>query len=95
MSARAGQLFARGEFRAAHELWEEAWRAAAPGAERLRLRALAQAAAACLHAERGNAKGARSLAARALEALESAPVAGGARAPRELLARLRQLAGRS
>lgn len=67
--ARGAELFARGEFRAAHELWEEEWRAAPAGAQRDQLRALSQAAAACLHAERGNQRGARTLARKALALL--------------------------
>ncbi|MBK7643077.1 MAG: DUF309 domain-containing protein [Planctomycetes bacterium] len=69
---RGGRLFAERRFLEAHEAWEEEWRAEAPGQTRELLRALAQAAAACVHAERGNERGARSLAAKCLPALEAA-----------------------
>lgn len=90
--SRAEELFARGEFRAAHELWEDEWRACTDGPEREQLRALAQAAAACLHEQAGNARGARSLAARALQALARAPAAGRDAQHELVLARLRELA---
>ena len=86
MSGELGaRHFAAGRWLAAHEAWEEEWRATPAGAEREVLRALAQAAAACQHESTGNARGARSLAQKALEPLLDAGFP-------EVLAHLRRLA---
>ena len=58
------QLFNRAEFFAAHEVWEDVWRAA-PSAEKLFLQGLIQAAVALHHHSTGNKAGAVSLLARA------------------------------
>jgi hypothetical protein len=58
------ELFNRRSFFEAHERWEIAWRAA-DGIERRLLQGLIQAAAALLHLERGNRRGAASVWARA------------------------------
>jgi uncharacterized protein len=55
----------------AHEVFEERWRTA-PADERDAWRALAQWGAALTHAARGNSVGARRLARRTLETLDSA-----------------------
>ena len=55
----------------AHEVFEQRWRSAS-GPVKEAWRALAQWGAALTHAERGNDDGARRLAERALETLESA-----------------------
>jgi predicted metal-dependent hydrolase len=54
------ELFNRGEFFAAHEVWEDLWRDC-PAAERRFYQALIQAAVAAYHWGRGNAAGARRL----------------------------------
>ena len=64
--------FNEGRFFAAHEAWEVAWRQA-EGAERLLLQGLIQAAAALLHVERGNLRGARSVYAKACAKLDPLP----------------------
>lgn len=55
----------------AHEVFEQRWRCA-PSDERLAWQALAQWAAALTHEARGNAKGARAVAERALANLDGA-----------------------
>jgi predicted metal-dependent hydrolase len=57
---RGIELFNRGEFFDAHEVWEDLWRECPP-AERRFYQALIQAAVAALHWSRGNAAGARRL----------------------------------
>ena len=59
-------------FFAAHEALEVAWKQA-EGAERLLLQGLIQAAAALLHVERGNLRGARSVYAKACAKLDPLP----------------------
>jgi predicted metal-dependent hydrolase len=54
------ELFNRGAFFDAHEVWEELWRDC-PSAERRFYRALIQAAVSAYHWGRGNAAGARRL----------------------------------
>jgi predicted metal-dependent hydrolase len=54
------ELFNRGEFFDAHEVWEDLWRDC-PSAERRFYQALIQAAVALYHAGRGNAAGAARL----------------------------------
>lgn len=55
----------------AHEVFEQRWRSTS-GADKDAWRAVAQWGAALTHAERGNDEGARRLAERALDTLESA-----------------------
>lgn len=55
----------------AHEMFEQRWRTCATD-DRAAWRALAQWGAAVTHAARGNEEGARRLASRALETLDSA-----------------------
>lgn len=57
---RGIELFNRGEFFEAHEVWEDVWRAA-PGPEKKFLQGLIQVAVAFVHYQRGNLVGARSL----------------------------------
>lgn len=57
-------LFNAGEFFDAHEVWEDAWRAA-PAEEKQFLQGLIQIAVALHHHSRGNLAGASSLLARA------------------------------
>ena len=57
---RGVELFNRGEFFDAHEVWEELWRDC-PGADRRFYQALIQAAVAAHHWGRGNAAGAKRL----------------------------------
>ena len=57
--ARGLTLFNRGDFFACHEVWEELW-LRSTGAEKLFYQGLIQTAAAILHAERGNWRGASS-----------------------------------
>jgi len=71
--SRGVRLYAQGDFFAAHEALEDAWRAATDPVEREGLQGLTQLAAACLHARRGNARGARKVAARALRHLAFTP----------------------
>jgi dimethylhistidine N-methyltransferase len=61
---------------AAHELWEDAWRAEALPHLRPLWKALAQAAAALVHAERGNRRGALRVGRRARSGLVFAEAAG-------------------
>jgi len=67
--ARAVELFNAGHYFESHEVWERLWLRAA-GTEKLFLQGLIQAAAAMLHLERGNLRGARSLYRKALTRLE-------------------------
>ena len=57
--ARGVALFNRGDFFACHEVWEELW-LRSTGAEKIFYQGLIQTAAAILHAERGNSRGASS-----------------------------------
>jgi predicted metal-dependent hydrolase len=66
--------FHRGEFHAAHEAWEEGWRAA-QGPERLLLQALVQLAAGFHQWSRGKPSGAATLLARARARLGGIPSA--------------------
>lgn len=60
---RAGEgLWRAGRAWEAHEAWEQAWRARRGSDSGEALRALIQLAAACVHLERGNERGFRSLA---------------------------------
>jgi predicted metal-dependent hydrolase len=54
------ELFNRGEFYDAHEVWEDVWRAA-PAPEKKFLQGLIQVAVALHHHSKGNLVGARSL----------------------------------
>lgn len=81
----AALLFAEGRYLEAHEAWEQEWRTAHEGQGRELLRALAQAAAACHHERTGNARGARSLAQKALGPLVDAGYP-------DVLAQMRRLA---
>lgn len=65
-------LFNRRRFFEAHEVWEIGWRKAY-GQEKLFFQGLIQVAATLLHAERGNAKGAEALAAKARQKLATLP----------------------
>jgi uncharacterized protein len=69
--ARGVALFNDGEYFACHEVWEELWKSRT-GEERAALHGLIQAAAAILHAERGNYRGALSVCRKAMGNLESA-----------------------
>ena len=69
---RGIQLFNEGKFFECHEAWEIVW-LKADGVEREFLHAMIQAAAALLHAQRGNLKGAQSVGARAVSKLEQLP----------------------
>jgi len=59
-----------------HEQCELRWRSETEPLRREAAKALAQWFAACVHARRGNASGARSLSAKCLPALEAALAAG-------------------
>jgi predicted metal-dependent hydrolase len=67
--ARAVELFNGGHYFESHEVWERLWLRAAR-TDKLFLQGLIQAAAAMLHLERGNLRGARSLYRKALTRLE-------------------------
>lgn len=64
--------FNRGEYFAAHELWESVWREAVPPEKKF-YQGLIQAAMALYHLDRGNAVGASRLAERALQHLNNFP----------------------
>jgi len=64
--------FERGEWFAAHEHWEDAWKVYA-GADRSFLQGLIQASVALYHRERGNANGFARQRVRALEKLRQFP----------------------
>ena len=78
MSARAPlsefrhavKLFNRGDFFAAHEVWEDVWRAAPPSEKKF-LQGLIQVSVAFHHHSTGNLVGARSLLDRGFGNLES------------------------
>ena len=61
------------DFFAAHEAWEDAWRAARDPQAREAYQGLTQVAVACLHAQRGNPRGAVKVARRALRHLARVP----------------------
>ena len=63
--AKGVALFNDGEYFACHEVWEELWKRSA-GEERIVLQGMIQAAAALLHAQRGNRRGALSVYRKAL-----------------------------
>ncbi len=65
-------LFNAGRYFEAHEAWERVW-LRAEGDAKLFYQGLIQAAAAILHAERGNPHGARSLYEKSREKLEMFP----------------------
>ncbi len=69
---RGIELFNAGKFFEAHEAWERVWLRAS-GEEKLFYQGLIQAAAALLHAERGNALGAQSMYAKARTKLDPLP----------------------
>jgi len=66
------ELFNAGRFFDCHETWEEVWKRAR-GEEKLFYQGMIQAAAAILHAERGNPRGARSTWDKARVKLELLP----------------------
>jgi uncharacterized protein len=61
-------LFNRQAFFEAHEIWEQLWKEAR-GPRRILLQGLIQTAAALLHVQRGNRRGAALLAAKAIAKL--------------------------
>jgi predicted metal-dependent hydrolase len=65
-------LFNEGRFFESHEAWEQAWLRSG-GMEKLFYQGLIQAAAAILHAQRGNLEGAKSLWAKAIDKLGPLP----------------------
>jgi predicted metal-dependent hydrolase len=65
-------LFNDGKFFECHEVWETIW-LKADGDEREFLHAMIQVAAALVHLQRGNSKGARSVSVRAIGKLEKLP----------------------
>jgi predicted metal-dependent hydrolase len=69
---RGIELFNAARFYEAHEVWEEIWLTAS-GADRQLLHALIQTAAALLHVQRGNLKGAASVWQRARTKLNLVP----------------------
>jgi predicted metal-dependent hydrolase len=69
---RAVALFNAGRYFESHEAWERLW-LRADGNHKALLQGLIQAAAAMLHLERGNLRGARSLHRKAQARLEAVP----------------------
>jgi hypothetical protein len=69
---RGIELFNEGRYYECHEAWETVWLEAS-GTEREFLHAMIQVAAALLHRERGNEKGAASVYQRARRKLASLP----------------------
>lgn len=65
-------LFNAGRFFEAHEVWEIVWKRTT-GAEKTLVQGLIQAAAALVHVERGNLRGAQSVSAKARVRLTSLP----------------------
>jgi uncharacterized protein len=65
-------LFNEGRFFESHEAWEQAWLRSS-GEEKLFYQGLIQAAAAILHAQRGNPDGIRSLWSKAIDKLDPLP----------------------
>lgn len=66
------ELFNKGNYFEAHELFEELWKAA-QSEEKLFLHGLTQAAVAMVHWKRGNTAGAKTLLARSREKLGQIP----------------------
>jgi len=66
------ELFNQGRFFECHEAWEEIWKRSG-GEAKLFYQGLIQAAAAILHAQRGNLRGAKSLYQKASAKLDSIP----------------------
>lgn len=66
------ELFNAGRFFDCHEMWEEVWKRAS-GAEKLFYQGMIQIAAAVLHAQRGNPRGARSTWDKASAKLDPLP----------------------
>jgi predicted metal-dependent hydrolase len=66
------ELFNAGRFFDCHEVWEEVWKRAS-GAEKVFYQGMIQLAAAVLHAERGNPRGARSTWDKARAKLDPLP----------------------
>ena len=72
---RGAELFDAGRHLEAHETWEEAWREEARGSARSKLlQGLAQCAAAMIKRERGELRGACSLALKGAALVEQASV---------------------
>ena len=69
---RGVELFNDGKFFQCHEAWETVW-LQAEGTDREFLHAMIQAAAALVHAQRGNWKGAQSVGRRAIGKLAALP----------------------
>jgi len=69
--ALAVDAFNAGVYFTAHEAWEAAWRKSRGGANEEFFKGLAQLGAGYTHMQRGNARGARTLLARALDRLSS------------------------
>jgi uncharacterized protein len=65
-------LFNQGLFFESHEAWEQAWLRSS-GQEKLFYQGLIQAAAAILHAQRGNLAGCGTLCAKAIDKLRPLP----------------------
>jgi uncharacterized protein len=65
-------LFNAGRFFECHEAWEQAWLRSA-GADKLFYQGMIQAAAAILHAQRGNLPGSRTLWTKAIDKLGPLP----------------------
>jgi hypothetical protein len=70
---RGATLFNDGRFFECHEVWEIAWKQAS-GAEKILMQALIQSAAALLHLQRANHRGAESLWAKARAKFKAYPV---------------------
>lgn len=67
------ELFERGAYFEAHDVWEEAWRPLPHGPVREGLQGLIQAAVALHHRANGNAHGAHALGRRAVARLDRGP----------------------
>jgi len=70
--ARGVSLFNAGRFFECHEVWELVWQQSA-GVKKTLLQALIQSAAALLHLERGNLRGAQSVWAKARARFQTHP----------------------
>ncbi len=66
------ELFNQGKFFEAHEVWEQVWKTAV-GSEKVFYQGLIQVAAALLHAQRGNHRGAVSVYAKSRPKLDQFP----------------------
>ena len=76
---RGAELFDAGRHLEAHETWEEAWRAEPRGTAGSKLlQGLAQCAAAAIKLERGELRGAHSLARKGAALIEAAVAASDA-----------------